>query len=49
MPNYVILANWTDQGIKNVKDSARRSEAFEIAIENACGTSIGPVLHIWKA
>jgi len=20
MPNYVILANWTDQGIKNVKE-----------------------------
>src|ERR1051326_5300413 len=41
MPNYVILANWTDQGIKNVKDSARRSEAFETAIEKAGGKSIG--------
>jgi uncharacterized protein with GYD domain len=41
MPNYVILANWTDQGIKNVKDSARRSEAFETAIEKVGGKSIG--------
>ena len=41
MPNYVILVNWTDQGIKNVKDSVRRSEAFETAIEKAGGKSIG--------
>ena len=41
MPNYDILVNWTDQGIKNVKDSARRSEAFEAAIEKAGGKSIG--------
>jgi uncharacterized protein with GYD domain len=41
MPNYVILANWTDQGIKNVKDGARRSEAFETAIEKVGGKSIG--------
>ena len=42
MPNYVILVNWTDQGIKNGKDSVRpRFEAFEIAIEKAGGKSIG--------
>jgi len=41
MPNYVILLNWTDQGIKIVKDSVRRSEAFETAIEKAGGKSIG--------
>ena len=44
MPNYVILANWTDQGIKNVKDSVRRvrrAEAFETAIEKVGGKSIG--------
>jgi DNA replication protein DnaD len=33
MPNYVILVNWTDQGIKNVKDSVKGAEAFETAIE----------------
>jgi uncharacterized protein with GYD domain len=41
MPNYVILPNWTDQGIKNVKDSVRRAEAFETAIEKVGGKSIG--------
>ena len=41
MPNYVILLNWTDQGVKIVKDSVRRSEAFETAIEKAGGKSIG--------
>ena len=41
MPNYDILVNWTDQGIKNVKDSVKRSEAFETAIEKAGGKSIG--------
>ena len=41
MPNYVILANWTNQGIKNMKDSVRRAGAFETAIEKAGGKSIG--------
>ena len=29
MPTYVTLVNWTDQGIRNVKDSPKRAEAFE--------------------
>jgi uncharacterized protein with GYD domain len=28
MPTYVVLFNWTDQGIKSYKDSPSRSEAF---------------------
>jgi len=24
MPHYVVLGNWTDQGIRNVKDSPKR-------------------------
>ena len=27
MPHYVILIRWTDQGIRNVKDSPKRAEA----------------------
>ncbi len=46
MPNYVILANLTDQGIKNVKDSARRSGAFDTAIEKAGGKSIACITHL---
>jgi uncharacterized protein with GYD domain len=28
MPTYLILATYTDQGIRNVKDSPKRAEAF---------------------
>jgi uncharacterized protein with GYD domain len=41
MPNYIILANWTHQGIKNVKNSIKRSKSFEAAIEKAGGKSLG--------
>ena len=27
MTTYIMLANWTDQGIRNVKDSPRRLDA----------------------
>jgi uncharacterized protein with GYD domain len=29
MANYIVLANWTDQGIRNVKDSPARYDAFK--------------------
>lgn len=38
MPSYVILVNWTDQGIRNVKDSPKRADAFEAAVKAAGGT-----------
>ncbi len=28
MPTYVSLINWTDQGIKNFRDTIRRAEDF---------------------
>lgn len=28
MPLYVTLVNWTDQGIRNVKDTVDRADAF---------------------
>ncbi|MET8220579.1 GYD domain-containing protein [Streptomyces hirsutus] len=33
MPTYVTLLNWTDQGIRNYKDTAKRSEAFSAAAQ----------------
>ncbi|WP_326756265.1 GYD domain-containing protein [Streptomyces hirsutus] len=33
MPTYVTLLNWTDQGIRNYKDTAKRSEAFAAAAQ----------------
>jgi uncharacterized protein with GYD domain len=41
MPNYIVLVNWTDQGIKNVKDTVKRAKSFESAIEKAGGKSLG--------
>ncbi len=29
MPTYVTLAKWTDEGIRNLKDSPKRRQAFE--------------------
>jgi uncharacterized protein with GYD domain len=27
MPKYILLANWTDQGMRSVRDSAKRLDA----------------------
>jgi uncharacterized protein with GYD domain len=35
MPNYVVLVNWTDQGIRNVKDTVKRAKSFGSALEKA--------------
>ena len=37
MPTYVALANFTDQGIKNFRDTVRRSEDFRGVVENSGG------------
>ncbi len=37
MPTYIGLANWTDQGIKNVKESAARYDAFKALVEDRGG------------
>jgi uncharacterized protein with GYD domain len=37
MAKYIILANWTDQGIRNIKDSAKRLDAsLALAEEQGC-------------
>lgn len=40
MPHYLILFNFTDQGVRNVKDTIKRAEAFKAAIEKAGGKFI---------
>ena len=37
MPPFVILFNFAEQGIKNVKDTLKRAEAFKAAVENSGG------------
>jgi uncharacterized protein with GYD domain len=41
MSNYVLLIDWAEQGIKNVKDTVNRAKSFEGAIEKAGGKSLG--------
>ncbi len=44
MPHYVSLVNWTEQGIRSVKDSPKRAEALRKAIE-ATGGKVVSLLY----
>jgi uncharacterized protein with GYD domain len=37
MPIFITLSNWTDQGIKTVKDSGQRYGAFKALVESKGG------------
>jgi uncharacterized protein with GYD domain len=37
MGKYVLLLNWTEQGIKNVKDTIKRAESFKSYLEKKGG------------
>ncbi len=37
MSTYIMLANWTDQGARNIKDSPRRLDAAKKALEDVGG------------
>lgn len=37
MPHYITLVKWTEQGIRNVKDSPKRAEAFRREAEKGGG------------
>ncbi len=37
MRSYVVLVNWTDQGVKNSRDTLKRAKAFRALIENRGG------------
>ncbi len=39
MPHYVLLVNWTDQGIRNVKETIHRVEAAD-ALQQKHGLSL---------
>ena len=43
MAKYVVLANWTDQGIKNAKDTVTRSQQVSEAA-TAMGGSLDTIL-----
>ncbi|HUB46338.1 MAG TPA: GYD domain-containing protein [Acetobacteraceae bacterium] len=37
MPTYVMLANWTDQGVRSIDDSPKRVDAARKALEEMGG------------
>ena len=37
MPPYVSLVNWTDQGIKNFRDTLRRAEDYRGLVDKSGG------------
>ncbi|MEZ5866550.1 MAG: GYD domain-containing protein [Geminicoccaceae bacterium] len=37
MPTYIGLVNWTEQGIKAVRDSGKRYDAFKALVEGKGG------------
>ena len=41
MPQYIVLANWTEQGIRQVKDTVQRGEQFKQLVQQAGGTVHG--------
>jgi uncharacterized protein with GYD domain len=40
LPTYVLLVNWTDQGIRTSKDSLKRVQDFKNAVENSGGKMV---------
>jgi uncharacterized protein with GYD domain len=41
MPHYILLINWTEQGISKIKESAARYNSFKVLVEKAGGKLIG--------
>jgi uncharacterized protein with GYD domain len=41
MATYVVLINWTDQGVRNAKDSVQRARAFSADVERRGGRLLG--------
>ena len=37
MPSYVVLVNWTAEGIRNVKEAPGRADSFRRSVEQSGG------------
>ena len=48
MPHYVILWNWTDQGIRSVKDSPQRLASFRAQLEKVGGKLVSEYYTMGK-
>jgi uncharacterized protein with GYD domain len=41
LSHYILLINWTEQGINRIKDSSDRFSSFKASVEKAGGKLIG--------
>jgi uncharacterized protein with GYD domain len=41
LSHYILLINWTQQGINRIKDSSDRFSAFKASVQKAGGKMIG--------
>ncbi len=41
MPHFIILWNWTEQGVSNIKQSPKRVAAFRSTMEKTGGKLVG--------
>jgi uncharacterized protein with GYD domain len=41
MSHYILLINWTEQGISKIKESPERYSSFKVSVEKAGGKLIG--------
>ena len=41
MSNYILLINWTEQGISKIKESSDRYNSFKASVEKAGGKLVG--------
>jgi uncharacterized protein with GYD domain len=39
MPTYIVLTNFTDQGLRDIKDTTKRADAFK-ALAKASGATV---------
>jgi uncharacterized protein with GYD domain len=47
MATYILLASFTDQGIRKVKDSPKRAEAFK-GMAKKCGANVKEYSGHWE-
>jgi uncharacterized protein with GYD domain len=41
LPHYILLINWTEQGLSKIKESSDRYNSFKASVEKAGGKLIG--------
>jgi uncharacterized protein with GYD domain len=41
LPHYILLINWTEQGLNKIKESSDRYNSFRASVEKAGGKFIG--------